>query len=198
MSELTVKYRGHDVTFYFEILPSFSVGVVDGYGGDISFYSSVDIDDNLVIKAVKKDKALLKKLIESAAPKCDEVYEAIEKHGRKRVFSCGMDYEIHTPTVKREKGVIPGDVYIIGVVGSELFKVGMTNRKYVATSRLETIKNASPYDVYQVKSYSVSDMRKVEHLAHKKLKEFQTNREWFGCPLDTIISAVESAIAEVE
>lgn len=197
MKDLTIKYRGHDVKFQFEILTSFSVGVVDGYGEDISFYSSVHIDGNAIADMVSKDEKLLKKLIDSAAPQCDEVYDAIERYGKRRVFSSGVGYEVHTPTAKVQKEKTPGDVYIIGVTGNDLFKVGITNRRRSTTSRLETIKNASPYDIYHVKTYSVSDMRSVERAAHNKLREFKTNREWFGCPLETIISAVESAIDEV-
>lgn len=90
------------------------------------------------------------------------------------------------------RSVESGFVYVLASSG--MAKIGITQD---VPKRLRAIQVGSPWPVDLVRSWEVTDHRKVERRAHERLAYARESGEWFRVPCQIAVEAVEDAIREV-
>lgn len=87
-------------------------------------------------------------------------------------------------------------VYLVGAANGPPYKVGHSANP---EARLASYMAGSPHALAVLRKWERNgDARKVECLAHRKLRAFCVDREWFSASLDETIEAIERAIHEID
>jgi len=174
-----------------------TIGQTDEYGNNI--WTSVGpflVSSEFANKLVLAEDGLWKKIVDEGINACSKI--AKKNHANipniTAVGESGYWEKIGQKPPHYLRG--PGYVYIFKVDGHDLFKVGISKNQS-HDGRLSSINTASPFDVGLYREYRVSNMRRVEELAHARLVEFNTAREWFKCPAETVTEAVEWAMNKI-
>jgi predicted GIY-YIG superfamily endonuclease len=87
-------------------------------------------------------------------------------------------------------------VYVAGTESGPPYKVGHSTNP---EARLASFLAGSAASIRVLQKWQRDgDAGKVERLAHKRLKPFRVNREWFSAPFDQVQAAIEAAIVEAD
>lgn len=110
------------------------------------------------------DLGLIERLSRNGASCYNLVFDAVEDLGQ------------DTPE-KKQKATRRGWVYVVGIQGDNLYKIGMTRRK--PDSRICEFATKMPYKVDIVTTKKTNDAFDLERKLHGFYKDLRENGEWF-------------------
>ena len=115
------------------------------------------------------------------------------QHGVDKFVIRKRENQIHGPN--------PGYLYIMRSISHsvDVYKIGKTGRNTEIRARELSAATGVPTDFEVVFRWEVGDIDLVEEETHRKLKPYRINRkrEFFRCPLQTIITTIDSIVNEV-
>jgi hypothetical protein len=91
---------------------------------------------------------------------------------------CAIERKSNRGAAKpKERKPRAGWVYVVQIVGDNLYKIGMTTNK--PDSRLAQFVPKMPYEAVVLATVKTGDALGVERLMHEHYKDFRENGEWF-------------------